>query len=179
MSEISSAYAVRLYEIAVESGKSVEILEQTVQLEDVMKSDPELLKFLSAPTVTGREKAEVLDNIFSGRLDRDLLNFLKVMAIRKETGHLYSSFRDYEELYNKRNNIEKATVVTAVPMSCELSHRLSEKLEKVTGKHIKLVNKVDPRCIGGVVLNLENKEYNDSISHKLDLLRARLADING
>ena len=81
-------------------------------------------------------------------------------------------------LYNDYNNIEKATAITAVPMSEELKNRLAEKLQAVTGKKIILTNKVDESCIGGVVLEMNDVQYNDSIAEKLNSLKQQLKSIN-
>ena len=44
----------------------------------------------------------------------------------------------------------------------------------ITGKNIVLTNKVDPACLGGVILQLEDKQFNDSISGKLETLKNQL-----
>ena len=96
------------------------------------------------------------------------------MIQRKDTAEMKASFTDFEKLYNKHNNIEKATVITAVAMSDELKTRLVDKLQAITGKNIVLTNKVDPACLGGVILQLEDKQFNDSISGKLETLKNQL-----
>ena len=103
---------------------------------------------------------------------------MKVMIQRKDAAVLVESFEQYEKLYNKHFNIEKAVAVTAVPMSRELQARLTEKLEKVTGKTIVLTNKVDENCLGGVILQFSDMQINDSIAQKLETLKNQLKNIN-
>ena len=179
MSELSSAYAGALFELACEENISGDILSQSEQLLEILKTTPEFVKLLSAPTVTSEEKLQLTDNIFADKLNRNLLNFIKVMIQHGDTLWLAESLSDYEKLYNKANNIEKATAITAVAMGEGQLQRLKARLDKVTGKNVVLTNKVDPGCIGGVVLQFSDKQYDSSISHKLRVLKDQLADING
>lgn len=174
MSNISKAYADALFELSIEENILDEIMDQTLFLKQVMDENADFVKLLGAPTVTKEEKAAITDNVFSGKINKHLLNFIKVMIQRKDTAEMNSSFADFEKLYNKHNNIEKAVVTTAVAMSDELKARLVDKLQSLTGKKILLTNKVDPACLGGAVLLMEDMQFNDSISNKLETLKNQL-----
>ena len=174
MSNISKAYADALFELSIEENILEEIKSQTALLLQVLEENADFVKLLNAPTVTKEEKINLTDGVFSTKINKHLLNFIKVMIQRKDTAEMKASFTDFEKLYNKHNNIEKATVITAVAMSDELKTRLVDKLQAITGKNIVLTNKVDPACLGGVILQLEDKQFNDSISGKLETLKNQL-----
>ena len=174
MSNISRAYADALFEISIEENSLEEIMQQSAQLAEIMAANPEFVKLLNAPTVTKEEKTDLVDKVFSGKINKSLLNFIKVMVERKDTQEINASFADFEKLYNKHNNIEKATVTTAVPMSDELKAKLVAKLNALTGKNVVLTNIVDPACLGGVILQFADVQYNDSVAGKLEILRNQL-----
>ncbi|MBE6866398.1 MAG: ATP synthase F1 subunit delta [Oscillospiraceae bacterium] len=174
MSNISRAYADALYEICIEENSLEEIMQQSAQLAEIMAANPEFVKLLNAPTVTKEEKTDLVDKVFSGKINKSLLNFIKVMVERKDTQEINASFADFEKLYNKHNNIEKATATTAVPMSDEQKAKLVAKLNALTGKNVVLTNIVDPACIGGVILQFADVQYNDSVAGKLEILRNQL-----
>ena len=44
----------------------------------------------------------------------------------------------------------------------------------MTGKKILLTNKVDEKCLGGVILEFSTMQLDDSIASKLEELRDRL-----
>ena len=52
--------------------------------------------------------------------------------------------------------------------------KLTEKLAKVTGKTIDLVNKVDPACLGGLRLDYDGKCVDDTVAHRLESVRSLL-----
>jgi F-type H+-transporting ATPase subunit delta len=174
MSNISRAYADALFEICIEENSLEEIMQQSAQLAEIMSANPEFVKLLNAPTVTKEEKTDLVDKVFSGKINKSLLNFIKVMVERKDTQEINASFADFEKLYNKHNNIEKATATTAVPMSDELKAKLVAKLNALTGKNVVLTNIVDPACLGGVILQFADVQYNDSVAGKLEILRNQL-----
>ena len=174
MSNISRAYADALFEICKEENSLEEIMQQSAQLAEIMAANPEFVKLLNAPTVTKEEKTDLVDKVFSGKINKSLLNFIKVMVERKDTQEINASFADFEKLYNKHNNIEKATATTAVPMSDEQKAKLVAKLNALTGKNVVLTNIVDPACIGGVILQFADVQYNDSVAGKLEILRNQL-----
>lgn len=174
MSNISKAYADALFELSIEENILDEIMEEIGGLSQIFSQNADFVKLLNAPTVTKEEKCQITDNVFSGKINKNLLNFIKVMIGRKDTAEIKASFTDFEKLYNRHNNIEKAVATTAVPMSEELKEKLVEKLKSLTGKNILLTNRVDPACLGGVILQMEDIQFNDSISAKLETLKNQL-----
>ena len=174
MSNISKAYADALFELSIEENILEEIMQQTQSLAEILSQNSDFVKLLGAPTVTKEEKITIADNVFSGKINKNLLNFIKVMIQRKDIAEIKASFADFEKLYNQHNNIEKAVAITAVAMSDELKAKLVDKLQSITGKKIVLTNKVDPACLGGVILQMEDMQFNDSISNKLETLKNQL-----
>ena len=64
--------------------------------------------------------------------------------------------------------------VTAISLSGEQAARLSEKLTRVTGKTIALANRVDPSCLGGVRLEFDGKQLDDTVEHRLAAIGSML-----
>lgn len=178
MSNLSSSYADALFELAIEENNPEEILAQTQSVLQVLNENRDFVKFLDAPMITKEEKTDFVDKVFGQAINKNLLNYIKVMIQRKDTAVMRESFEAYEKLYNAHFGIEKAVAVTAVPMSRELQAKLTEKLEKTTGKKIVLTNKVDESCLGGVILQFSDMQIDDSIAQKLETLKNQLKNIN-
>ena len=77
----------------------------------------------------------------------------------------------YMEHYNQDNGILPVTAITAIALTEEQSARLSEKLGRLTGKKIHLLNQVDPSVLGGVRLSYDGRRLDDTVSHRLDSIR--------
>ena len=64
--------------------------------------------------------------------------------------------------------------VTAVPMSAALTDKLRSKMEQVTGKKVELKCSVDPSIMGGIVVKVNNEQFDTSLRTRLEELAARL-----
>ena len=58
--------------------------------------------------------------------------------------------------------------VTAVAMSEALQTKLRKKLEQSLGKTVELTNRVDPACMGGVLLELPGRQLDGTVKHRLE-----------
>ena len=77
----------------------------------------------------------LIDAAFSDA-DEYIVNFIKILC-EKKCVHLFSDcVKHFEKLYNKANNIEKITVITAVPLSDSLKEKLVKKLGAEYNKKI-------------------------------------------
>lgn len=171
---MAATYADALYELCAEANVCDEVLAQTRIISESLKDNRDFLKVLDAPAVTKEEKISLIDSVFSNNVHEYLLNCMKVMIQRGNGAEMLNTLYEFEKQYNRANNIEKATAVTAVPLTDAQKEKLCAKLSKVTGKTILLENRVDETIIGGVVLEMEEKQHDDSIKTKLATLKKQL-----
>ena len=69
--------------------------------------------------------------------------------------------------------MSKLKVTTAVPMDEVALDAIRRKVlaSGITTANLEIVASVDPSIIGGFVLEFGDRLYDDSIAHKLDLLK--------
>lgn len=171
MTEIGNAYGLALYELAVEEGVSEEILAQMTALDDSFRQEPGFVRLLSSPSLSKEERCRILDDSFGGRIHRYLLNFMKILT---EKGYM-GSFSDCRKAFLRRyyadHNIVSVTAVTAVPLTRGQTDALTEKLSRATGKTVLLQNRLDPQCLGGVRLDYDGLQMDDTVAHRLGAIR--------
>lgn len=177
MSKLSSIYAQSLFELSLEENAIKEILQDVKLLQDIFSQSLDLGYVLACPTITKEEKESLLDTLFKGEINQYMLNTLKLISDKHHTSEIIGMLNNYEEMHNDHFGIQIVHATTAIPMNEVMKNKLSEKLEHVTGKRILLENNVDPTCIGGIVLNFKDNQYNDSIKNKLKLFKDELANI--
>ena len=175
MTQVGAVYAEALYSLAKDEGVNVaEIKQQLQTLEQSFAQEPAFVRLLSAPNLTKQERCGILDSSFRGKVHSYVLNFLKILTEKGYMRYFTDCSRAYRELYNQDHNILVVTAVTAVALTAAQSAKLKEKLSGITGKTVELVNKVDPACLGGVRLDYDGKRVDDTVSHRLDAIRALL-----
>lgn len=175
MSQIASSYAQGLYNLALEENITKPILEQMQTLCESFRAEPAFLRLLAAPDITKAQRCQILDDCFRGKLQPYLLNFLKILTEKGYIRHFYDCCQIYEQQYNQDNGILPVRAVTAVPLTQEQSHKLTEKLQKLTGKTVALTNRVDPRCLGGVRLDYDGRQVDGTVRSRLDSIRDLLS----
>lgn len=168
---IAQRYAVSLFEVAKEEKIQDEILENIKFLEEVFKENEDFFKLMNIPTVSKEEKIELIDNVFKGKINLYVLNFLKILAEKNRSNYFFEMASYFKKLYNKENNIKEVTAVTAIPLTENLKTKLINKLQEITGKHIVMHNEIDESILGGVVLKMEDDQVDGSVKGRLDNLK--------
>ena len=171
MTEVGTVYGESLYELAKEESLSQPIGEQLKVLKASFLQEPDFIRLLSSPSLTKAERCQILDNSFRGKVHPYLLNFLKILTEKSYIRYFSDCCDAYTHCYNQDNGILSVTAVTAVALSDAQTEKLTEKLAKITGKHIDLSNRIDPSCLGGVRLDYDGKRLDDTVSNRLDTIR--------
>ena len=64
-----------------------------------------------------------------------------------------------------------------MPMSAALTDKLRGKMEQVTGKKVELKCSVDPSIMGGIVVKVNNEQFDTSLRTRLEELAALGIDL--
>ncbi len=73
-----------------------------------------------------------------------------------------------------RQNVVRAEVTSAEPLSHDRVQAIEQRLAAVTGKRVSMTTKVDKDIIGGVVARVGSTVYDASIATQLKKIRERL-----
>ena len=175
MTQVGSVYGEALYELACGENQQDEILEQLKALNESFRLTPEFIKLLGSHAISKQERCQVLDDSFRGKINQYLLNFLKILTEKGYMRHLGDCCDAFTGHFDQDNGNLRVTAVTAVALSEAQSARITEKLNRITGKHIILQNRIDPAVLGGVRLDYDGQRLDDTVSHHLDAVRELLS----
>ena len=171
MTELAREYGEGLYDLACEEGTSAEILAQLETLVSVFREQPDFVRLLGNMALSREERVAIIDSTLRGQVDGYLLNFLKILCKRGALHEFAGCEESYRELYNKDNQVMEASVTTGEKLSDEQRASLIEKLSRMTGKQVVLSEKVDSKVIGGVLLEMDGKRYDNTVRHRLESVR--------
>lgn len=174
MTQVGTVYGQALYALAQEEDMSQQILQQLSFVQECLQAEPEYMELLSCVAVPKPERCQLLDDSMGSSLHPYLLHFMKILVENGKIRHFPDCFAAYRQCYYRDNGILPVTAVTALPLSQLQRQRLSEKLTAITGKSILLTNKVDASLMGGMRLDYDGKQLEDSISNRLDNVRQLL-----
>ena len=135
-----------------------------------IKDSEELKDFLSNPIVNGTVKMNALSEIFPS-LQTETKGLFQLLLANKRFEILSAIATQFNNLFDIASGVEKAVVITAVPLTAELEVLVKNKLKEFSLNTISITNVVDASIIGGFVLRIGDKQYNASVANKLQQLK--------
>src|SRR5918912_530345 len=81
----------------------------------------------------------------------------------------------YRERLMEHQQVVRAEVTTAAPLSADRATQLQKKLADITGRKVDMTTTVDPAIIGGVVTRIGSTVYDGSIATQLAKLKEKMA----
>ena len=174
MTKTEQVYGGSLYDLAQEEGLTAQIGDELRQVIALFDANPDYWRFLATLSIAKEERCKALDEALKDQIQPYLLNFLKILCENGTIGSLKGCAQEFRRRFNEDNNIVEVRAVTAVAMNEKLTAALKAKLETILGKTVELTCKVDPACIGGVLLELPGRQLDGTVKHRLDALSATL-----
>lgn len=165
---VDRTYGTALFEAAGELGLKEDILEESMGLLEILEKEPDLATFITYPAIPGKDKKEVLGNIFEGKVSDTLLNFLFVLIDKGRMTHLKGILKMYKKLYDEEAGFTNGTVYSVVPLGEDRMKELEEEISKLLRTTVKLTNELDASLIGGVKILAEGKMIDLSLRKKFD-----------
>ena len=173
MSQIGTVYGQALYDLALEEGLTESILQQLQIVKSCLDEEPQYLELLSSAALSKAERCQLLQESMS-TLHPYLLNFLKILTEKGYMRRFADCQSTYQRCYYRDNNMLPVSAVTAIALSAQQSEKLQARLSELTGKTVLLSNKVDTSLLGGIRLDYDGKQIDDTIAHRLDSVRQLL-----
>lgn len=173
--EVVRRYAVTLLEAADETGVT-ELVQRDVEgLAGTLAQSEELGQFLANPLISAQVQASALQQLFSGKIEELTLNFLQLMGGRGRAAIIGAALDGFLALVAEREGVVGAEVRSAVELSTEQRQNLQERLEKYTGRSVRIETQVDASMRGGVIARVGDTVFDGSVNTHLERLRQRLA----
>jgi F-type H+-transporting ATPase subunit delta len=169
--QVASRYAKSLIDLAGEQN-AVESIRKDIELFlETCRENPQLQAILKNPIISLDKKANILDGLFSGKVHEMILSFFKIVIRKGRSEILFSTAKEFISQYNVLKNVVKATVTSASPLSQENIQQIEDVVKQSTKGEVILTSIVDPKLIGGFILKVGDKQFDTSISSKLNKLK--------
>ena len=170
MSRAASRYAKAILETAVSNGKANQVSDDMKSIIAAVASSNDLNQFLVSPIITSDMKLKALSEIFSSVQNETSLLF-KLLQANKRFEILVAIAVQYNAQFDDMNGFEVANVTTAFPITPDLEAQILIKAATISTKKLTIHNTVDPSIIGGFILRIGDKQYNASVSNRLQELK--------
>lgn len=177
MTELAREYGDGLFALAQEEQLTDDVLDQLQTLKATFRENPQFLQLLSNMALSKAERTGILDNTLRGQVHPYVLNFLKLLCERGALNEFGGCEEAYRKAYNREYRVMEAVVTTAVPLAADKRQQLIDRLTGMTGRKIQLTEKIDPQVMGGVLLEMDGKRWDNTVRHRLqDIHRAMVGE---
>jgi F-type H+-transporting ATPase subunit delta len=166
-------YARSLFQAAQERDRLDVVHEQLGDFAAAIGAVPELRRVLENPELDPQEKAAVLGEILGGA-DELVRNFVLLVAEKGRAGELEEIYRELDLLVAQAQKRLTVELTTAYELSDEEAASITSKIEQSSGRSVEATRNVDPRLIGGIVLQAGSLRVDASVRGRIERLRHEL-----
>jgi F-type H+-transporting ATPase subunit delta len=173
---IAVRYAKSLVDLAAEM-KVLDSVKKDMELIDgVCEENRQLRLMLKSPIILSDKKRNILELIFDKKVSELTLKFFKVLSRKNRLNVLPYITGEVIQQYNKINGIQTATITSSMPLTPKMRTEVEKIVAKASGKKVLLEEKIDKELIGGFVLNIGDRQLDESIAGNLNRLRIKLLE---
>jgi F-type H+-transporting ATPase subunit delta len=163
-----------LYDLAAEENLTESIKDQLLEVKAIFRENPEYLRLLSEPAIKKAERLDLIDKAFGGSCEKYLINFIKLLCERGLLGEFEGCCDTFVKRFNVDHNIAEAVVTSAVRLTDSQLASLKAKLEARSGKSVSLIQKLDPKVLAGIKVELEGVQLDGTVSGRLSGIGRKL-----
>lgn len=175
ISQLELTYAMVLLELAEEQATPLdELAAEVAQLAKLTEREVDLTRLLSTRTVAIRERSQIIERLFSGRISDLLYRFIQTVNLKNRLDHLLGILRAFDQLVQQRRGIVEVAAYVATSMNEASVNRVAEAVGQVMGKQAVVHQYVDPTLIGGLKLRIADQLIDGSVATQLRLIRENM-----
>ncbi len=176
LSAIRVRYAKAFFSLAKEKNMFETFKTDIENVLNVCKHSTDFVHLLESPVVPTSKKAELITKIFKTEVNPLTLNFLLLILQNKREEYIPGICRNFLELIRKEQNIKSAMLVTAIEIDSKTIDKIKTLLEKELKATVELNTQVDSEIIGGLILRIDDKQYDASVTTQLRKIKRELLD---
>lgn len=175
---VSTTYGEALFELASESSREEEFLGEVETLKELLDENPDFGRLMNHPKILKEEKLKVLEEVFSGRISRELLGFLHLVVTKDRYGEIDAILNFFIDKVKQHKGIGIAYVATAVSLNEAQKKEIENKLLSTTSFHrMEMHYQVEEDLIGGMVIRIGDRVVDSSVKNKLFELQRELLKV--
>ena len=172
VSRISSRYAKSLLDLARERNELDTVLKDITSFNEATQNRDFFL-LLKSPIVKTDKKQAIFKAIFEGKFSKTTSAFFDIILRKGREMYMPEIAADFISQYKVLNRISTVIITTAAPLNEASLNDIKAKLlsSDITMEKLDIVTKIDPSIIGGFKIEVGDRLYDASVTHKLDKLK--------
>ena len=173
----ANRYAKALFDVALEENADLAKVNQDLQaVVEMMQASPELARAAGFASTNEAQRQSLMEAVSKAMsLTAPVTKMLVLLAKTGKLNLVHDLAASYQERLLAHQNIVRAEVTSAAPLSPDKTKSLEQSLAQVTGKKVELSVSVDPELLGGVVARIGSTVYDGSVKTQLQRMRQEIS----
>lgn len=130
---------------------------------------------LEAGRAEGRAVADLVQVQHAKKFSPEVLETLGAIQASEDVNLIEDIAATFQELLEKEDNTLTVTVTTTIALDDELRQKIIKKLEDSFNTQIYLIERVNPKILGGIVVEARDHRYDASVKTQLTHIKSRLS----
>ncbi|MDP4179838.1 MAG: F0F1 ATP synthase subunit delta [Bacillota bacterium] len=169
---IDRRYAEALELIASKNNEVDSFQDELKEVVNLYKNGTEFKYFLDNPEIKIDTKKEIIKNIFSKSLKKEMVNFLLLLLDKGRIKFLPGIYEEFVKLADIRRNMLNITIYSAANLDESQINKLRDKYGKLyNASKVKATAKIDPSLIGGIKVKIGDKVIDGSLKGRFESIR--------
>ena len=174
----SGRYAKALYDTAEDQGVIDAVDADLVSLDRMMAESSDLKRLVASPVFSSEDQLKALGAIMAkAGMSPVTRNFLSVVASNRRLFALPAILKDFRTLVANHRGETAAEVTSAQPLTPSQSNELQGVLGSHAGRNVKIVSKIDPSILGGLIVKIGSRMIDSSLRTKLNNLKFAMKEV--
>ena len=171
-SGVAQRYALALLELAKDRKAVDTVAAELDQLAQLVAGDAAFAAFIHDPRLDSvAQRRGVFAVLERAGIAGDVRNLVGVLIANRRLAVLPQVVAAFVQLLAEQRGQQTAEVATAHPLTDVQRTQLAARLTEAGYSNVKLVERVDPTLLGGLVVRLGSRLYDSSIKSKLQRLQ--------
>jgi len=179
VSGVAQRYASALFEVALEGGAVDWVGNDLATFGRALDESADLKRLVLSPVFGADEQTRAITAVLGALgIGGFAANFIGLAARNRRLFVLPDMIKAYAQLAAEYRGEQAAEVVSAQPLTAEQVSALEGSLQGIApGKQIRIVPKVDPSIIGGLIVKVGSRMIDTSLKTKLTSLKVALKEV--
>jgi F-type H+-transporting ATPase subunit delta len=169
---LTDRYAAALYAHAGDSHALDAVVAEMEQLGRLIDESADFKRLLASPLVDVNTAQKAARAVLQAQgFGKIVCDFVGVVAANRRLGALRNVVAAFATLVAEKRGVVVAEVETARPLSDVQEQQLRARLIEAGYSNVKIVKRVDPSLLGGLVVKIGARLYDTSLKSRLQRLQ--------
>tara|TARA_B110000285_G_scaffold104833_1_gene119361 strand:- start:2507 stop:3067 length:561 start_codon:yes stop_codon:yes gene_type:complete len=168
-------YSKAWIDLAIERGDIESCYNDVNLVLSVLAENKELKVMLKSPVIKQDTKAKFLSKIFGSKINKLTISFVEILVRKRREFLLESICKSYVDRYKAHHHIVTAEIASAIQLDGAERERIIAIANSINSGKIELNEEINSDLIGGFILQVGDKQLDESVSRKLSTIKREIS----